>query len=80
MAPLARRLAVGQDSADGAQPLIAAAVGLEVPGDNGYVGPRRGLVGVPGPASLPRPARDPRVRGRWWDALCDLAGVPRSWS
>ncbi|MDO5699410.1 MAG: SDR family NAD(P)-dependent oxidoreductase [Dermatophilus congolensis] len=80
VAPVARRISVGQDSADGAQPLIAAAVGLEFPRDTGYLGPRRGLVGAPGPASLPRPARDLDIRAQWWDGLCDLSGVPRSWS
>lgn len=77
IAPLARALQIGQDGHDGAQPLIAAAVGTTFAHDTGYLGPRRGLTGAPGPASLPRPARDAGVRAAWWDALCDLAHVPR---
>lgn len=79
VAPLALALRIGQDGRDGAQPLVAAAVATRFPRETGYVGPRRGLVGSPGPASLPRPARDAGVRAAWWAALCDRAGVPEEW-
>lgn len=75
-----RTVRLAQSAADGAQPLVAAAVGLpDVGGSTGYVGPAKGVVGPPGPASLPRPARDASVRAAWWAALCEHAGVPQDW-
>lgn len=72
---------MGQSPADGAQPILAAAVGL--PGlaePTGYVGPRRGTAGPPTPARLPGALGDAEVRAAWWDALCEHAGVPGVWA
>lgn len=74
------RLRVGQSGLDGAQPVVAAVLGMaDLAGPTGYLGPRRGLTGAPGPATLPRAARDAGVRTRWWMALCQHAGVPTVW-
>ncbi len=70
----------GQSPADGAQPILAAAVGLPVADRTGYVGPSRALAGRPAPAPLPRALRDASIRATWWDALCDHAGVPQVWA
>lgn len=79
LAPLGRALRIGQDAADGSQPLVAAALGTTFDRGTGYTGPRRGLAGVPAPAPLPRAARDAAVRAAWWAGLCELAGVPQGW-
>ena len=78
---LSTRLRIGQSARDGAQPLLAAAAGrTDLAGSTGYLGPEHGLTGRPGPATLPRPARDPGVRAAWWAALCLGAGVPQVWT
>lgn len=76
-----RATRTGQSPADGAQPILAAAVGL--PGlvePTGYIGPRRGTAGPPVAARLPAALGDPTVRAAWWDALCEHAGVPVAWA
>ena len=77
--PEGRFLWVGQDAADGAQPLVAAARGTRFAGGTGYIGPRRSSAGAPAPAPLPRPARDTAVRAAWWEGLCLLADLPHDW-
>ena len=72
---------LGQSPADGAQPILAAAVGLPGLGEpTGYVGPRRGTAGAPAVATPPRPLLDADLRAAWWDALCEHADVPSGWA
>ena len=77
---LSRRARVGQSPADGAQAIIAAAVGLSaLGGGSGYLGPTGMLAGSVGAARPPRALADPALREAWWTALCEHAGVPTDW-
>lgn len=71
----------GQSPADGAQPLLAAALDIDGLAERtGYVGPHRRLAGRPAAAPLPRALADATLRAAWWDALCDHAEVPQAWA
>ncbi len=66
----------GQSAAAGALPSLYAATAPDVQGGDFY-GPRSwfGMRGAPGPARVPRRARDPQIAAGLWAACEQLTGV-----
>jgi len=65
-----------QSPADGARPVLRAALDLDVVGGE-FFGPggRGELVGPPVPVAISRRAKDPATGGRLWDLAQELSGV-----
>lgn len=77
---LSRRARVDQSPADGAQAIIAAAVGLSALGGGGYAGPTGMLAGPVGAARSPRASRKPGAARALVDGQQrEHAGVPTDW-